>query len=216
MSQQHFTKSNFSQWERFYRASFFNSLGGFKSLNLMASRSDDGINNAGLFFSVTHVGANPPYLGLLFRPHTVPRHSLENFRASGFATINSVNTELLQKAHAASANFSAEESEFELLDIPLENKGFPAPYVKDSPIQIGISHLEEHLIKANGTIFVVAAIEEVHIDDRLILDDGLIDHSLADGITVNGLDSYYTAERYKRYSYARPHEELKELKWDKK
>lgn len=216
MAKRKFSKSDFSQWERFYRASFFNSLGGYKSLNIMATKSEEGIENAGLFFSVSHVGANPPYLGILFRPYTVPRHSLENFRSSGFATLNSVNPNLLEQAHASSANFDRMDSEFEMLNIQSEYKGFPAPYLAKSAVQIGISHVEEHQIKVNGTLFVVAAIEEVHVEKELLLEDGLVDHSLADNLAVNGLDSYYKPERFKRYAYARPNEDLKSLPWDKK
>lgn len=211
-----FSKNDFENWERFYRASFFNSLGGYKSLNLMASHSAEGVDNLGLFFSVIHLGANPPLLGMLFRPHTVPRHSLENFRETGFATLNSVDTNLLERAHGSSANYKADESEFLALGIEAQDLGFGAPYVKESPIKIGVSYVEDYLIKANSTIFCVAAIEEVHLIDDWILSDGLIDHSLAGNLTVNGLDSYYKVDRFKRFAYAGPHEELKEMKWDKK
>lgn len=182
----------------------------------MGTENDAGIKNLGLFFSVIHVGANPPMLGLLFRPHTVPRHSLENFRFSGYATLNSVHPDLLEKAHAASANFAADQSEFEELNIDWEKKGeFKAPFVRDSKVKIGISYLEEHHIKANDTIFVVGKIEEVHLTEDFRLEDGLLDHSLAETLSVNGLDSYYLPQRFERYAYARPNEELKKLKWSK-
>ncbi len=215
MGQKSFSKSDFAQWERFYRASFFNSLGGYKSLNVMLSQSEQGLLNAGLFFSVIHVGANPPYLGLLFRPHTVPRHSLENFKANGFASLNSVNPVLLPQAHACSANFAADESEVDILKMETSHLNFPVPYLKESPVKIGISYVEEHQVKVNGTIFVVAAIEEVHLDESLILEDGLIEHSKAGNLAVNGLDSYYKTEPFKRYAYARPHKDLEHLPWEK-
>ncbi len=210
--QQVFEKSDFSKWERFYRAAFFNSLGGFKSLNLLASQNDSGVNNLGLFFSVSHIGANEALLGLIFRPHSVPRHSLENLR-KGYASINSVHPDLLEQAHQASANYLAEESEFDATGLTPEFDNFPAPFVAESKIKIGIKYREEHLIKANNTILVVASIERVKLDKDLILDDGLIDHSLADSLSVNGLDSYYKAERYKRLSYPRPGEKLEEKSW---
>ncbi len=182
----------------------------------MGTRSLEGIENLGLFFSVIHVGANPPLLGILFRPHTVTRHSLENLRATGFATLNSVSPSILKQAHAASANYDSNESEPEILGLEYDYKDFPAPYLTKSKVQIGISWQEEHLVKANETIFVVAAIEEVHLEPTLVLEDGLVDHSLADNLTVNGLDSYYLAQPFKRYAYARPHREIEEKEWQKK
>ena len=78
---------------------------------------------------------------------------------------------------------------------------------------MGIKYREEHLIKANNTILVVASIEKVILEKGLILEDGLIDHSLANSVAVNGLDSYYTAERLKRFSYPRPNEKISENPW---
>lgn len=210
--QEVFEKSDFAKWERFYRAAFFNSLGGFKSLNLMASQNAEGTNNLGLFFSVSHIGANEALLGLIFRPHTVPRHSLENLRA-GYASLNAVHPDILEQAHQASANYLAEQSEFEATGLSPEFLDFPAPFVAESKIKIGIKYREEHLIKANNTILVVASIEKVILDKGLILKDGLIDHNLAGSLAVNGLDSYYKTQPYKRLSYPRPGEKLDEKPW---
>ncbi len=207
-----FEKSDFAKWERYYRAAFFNSLGGFKSLNLLASQNIAGQHNLGLFFSVSHIGANEALLGLIFRPHTVPRHSLENLRA-GYATLNAVHPDILAQAHQASANYSVEDSEFEATGLSPEFRDFPAPFVAESKIKMGIKYREEHLIKANQTILVVASIEKVILEKGLILEDGLIDHSLANSVAVNGLDSYYTTQRLKRFSYPRPGEDLSENPW---
>jgi flavin reductase (DIM6/NTAB) family NADH-FMN oxidoreductase RutF len=207
-----FDKADFTKWERFYRASFFNSLGGYKSLNLLASRNNAGQSNLGLFFSVSHIGANEALLSLTFRPHTVPRHSLENLR-TGYATLNAVHSGILAQSHQTSANFQSEESEFDATGLTMEDLDFPAPFVKESRIKLGIKYQEEHHIKANDTILVVASIEKVILDNNYILKDGLLDHTLADSIAVNGLDSYYKASRFKRYAYARAGEKLDEKLW---
>jgi len=207
-----FEKSDFAKWERFYRAAFFNSLGGYKSINLLASQNSKGQNNLGLFFSVSHIGANEALLALIFRPHTVPRHSLENLRI-GYATLNAVDPQILEQAHQSAANYPAEESEFSATGLSPQFIDFPAPFVAESKIKIGIKYREEHLIKANNTIMVVASIEKVILNKDLILTDGLIDHSLAGTLAVNGLDSYYQVDRYKRLSYPRPGEKLAEKPW---
>lgn len=209
-----FSSSDFQTWERFYRARFFNSLGGYKSLNLLGTASSTGQTNLGLFFSVIHVGANPPLLGLLFRPHTVPRHSLENFRESGQATLNAVHADILAPAHQSSASYSAEESEFAATGLnPAYREAFQAPYVQESRLSAGLLYREEHRVEANDCIFVVAEITWVRLDEKALFDDGLIEHSAIDSLAVNALDSYYRPAPFRRYDFARAGEDLKELPW---
>ncbi len=211
-----FKTGDFKNWERFFRANFFNSLGGYKSLNLMATVDEKGKSNLAPFFSVQHIGANPPLLSIIFRPLTVERHSLENFRNTGFATLNSVHSEILEAAHQSSAKYDRSVSEFEAVGLSEDHLNFPVPFVKESRLKIGIKHQMEQIIELNDTILVIASIEEVHVQEDSLLEDGLIDQSSMDNLTVNGLDSYYRPQPFKRFSYARPDQPLKELKWEKK
>lgn len=208
MKKHSFYSEDFKHWEKFYRGTFFNSVAGFKSCNLIGTQKENGQSNLAIFFSVIHVGANPPYLGLLFRPHTVARHTLENMRGNGFFSVNAVAEGMEGLAHQTSASF--EGSEFEALNIPLEYKeNFPAPFVKDSKVQIACKLEEEHLIKANQTIFAVGSIQAVHLPKGCITQDGLVEHDKLKTVTVNALDSYYSTELLSRFEYARPHEPLK-------
>ncbi len=210
MSYSHYTKTDFKKWERFYRASFFNSLGGYKSCNLIGSKSSQGIENLGLFFSVIHVGANPPLLGLLFRPHSVPRHTLENIRETQSFTVNAVAEAWHHKAHQAAANYQSEENEFEKVGLTAEYKpNIEVPFVKESQVKFWCSPVEEKKIEVNKTIFMVAAIEEVFVASGLVLEDGLVDHAAAKTVSVNALDTYYSAEQISQWEYPRPNQELK-------
>lgn len=206
---------DFKNWNSRFRANFFNSIGGFKSINLMATVSKEGQSNAAPFFSVQHIGANPPLLSLIFRPHTVERHSLENFRNSGYATINAIHSAILDQAHQSAAKYPREVSEFEAIGLNEYWTDFKAPYVEEARLKIGIEHQEEHRVEINQTIIVIASIEEVEIEEGAILDDGLIEHSLIDSLSVNGLDSYYQPKPFKRLSHAQPGEPLKQLAWKK-
>ncbi len=211
MALKKFNAGDFESWERFYRANFFNSAGGFKSLNLIGTRSSTGITNLGLFFSVIHVGANPPFLGVLFRPHTVARHTLENILDTGFFTVNAVQLDMLPQAHQASAKYDKDESEFTAVGLrEFYSSDFPVPYVEESRIKLGCRFVEKHEIKANATLLLVGKIEECWVDSEALLEDGFIDHSKVNGITVNGLDTYYTAMLEKRYKYARPGQNVEE------
>ncbi|MCS7053720.1 MAG: flavin reductase, partial [Ignavibacterium sp.] len=82
------TKEKILDFERRYRINFVNSLSGFKSANLIGTISKSGITNLAIFSSVIHVGANPPLIGILFRPLSVPRHTYNNIKETGCFTIN--------------------------------------------------------------------------------------------------------------------------------
>lgn len=210
---QRFDFRDFESWERRYRANFFNSLGGYKSLNLLATQDEVGRNNLAPFFSVIHVGSQPPLLGMLFRPHSVPRHTLQNFRASGKATLNAVHPGILAAAHQSSATYLAEFSEFAAVGLRPKMRDFAAPFVGESRLQAALTWREEHLVQANQTIFLVAKIEAVYMDNSAVLSDGLIDHSLLESLAVNGLNSYYRPQREIRYHYAKVGHKLKTLPW---
>lgn len=68
-------KEEILHYEKNYRANLINSVSGFKSANLIGTVSSKGNTNLAIFSSVIHVGANPPLIGLLMRPVSVPRHT---------------------------------------------------------------------------------------------------------------------------------------------
>lgn len=211
-----FKSKDFKDWDRRFRANFFNSIGGFKSINLLATKSEEGLLNLAPFFSVQHIGANPPLMSVIFRPHSVERHSLENFRSQGFATVNAVHKDIVDAAHQAAANYPREVSEFEATGLEPEELGFTVPYVKEARLKFGIKYEQEQAISLNDTILLIASIQEVYLEDSCILDDGLIDHSLLDTLSVNGLDSYYLPQAFKRFEYAQPEKPLAEKEWLRK
>ena len=51
-----------------YRINLINSSSGYKSANLIGTKSSNGIENVAVFSSVTHIGSNPPLLGFFCRP----------------------------------------------------------------------------------------------------------------------------------------------------
>ena len=71
-------RSDIEAMEKRSRANLVNSLAGYKSANLLGSVNGRGQTNLALMSSVLHIGAHPPLVGVLIRPHSVPRHSLEN------------------------------------------------------------------------------------------------------------------------------------------
>lgn len=205
MQIQRFSHSDWGSLEKRFRTAFLNSVSGFKNAVLIGSADQEGHTNLAIFNSMVHVGADPPLLGFVLRPPSVPRHTYENLRSSGYATVNLVSSSMAERAHRTSARFPQGESEFERCGFKaLWEPGFPAPYVQESPIRIGVTFEEEHPIQANGTVFIVVRIQELYLPDSCVGTDGYIDAELLDLVCTNGLDAYFRPKLLGRFPYAKP------------
>lgn len=206
------TQENILAFEKLYRTNFVNSLSGFKSANLIGTFSKEGKTNLAIFSSVIHVGANPPVIGMLVRPASVPRHTYINVKEIGYFTINHINKEIFKRAHQTSARYDYEVSEFDECGLtPDYSEVVKAPYVKESKIKIGCRFVEEHIIKINDTIFMVGEILEVILPDDVLMEDGYVDVEKDGTIAISGLDAYHETNKISRLSYAKPVTEPKEI-----
>jgi len=169
--------------------------------------TDGTTSNLAIVSSVTHLGSNPALLGYIMRPTTVPRHTYDNIRSSGYYSINHVSASYTAQAHQTSAKYENGVSEFETCGLnEYYQEGFPAPFVAEAPIKIGMKFLEEHSIKTNGTIHIIGQVETIEIEEYSIAQDGFIDLSALSIVTVNGLDQYALPVKIERYKYARPYQ----------
>lgn len=188
-----------------YRINLVNSCSGYKSANLLGTKSANGIENVAVFSSVTHIGSNPPMLGFFCRPTTVMRNTYDNIKASGRYTINHIHESILEDAHHTLAKYDAEISEFDKTSLTSEYKNeFQAPFVKNAPLQLAMEFVEEYNIKANNTILVIGKIVGLYVNDELLEADGFINLSKAKVATINGLDGYAVPELNTRFGYQRP------------
>jgi flavin reductase (DIM6/NTAB) family NADH-FMN oxidoreductase RutF len=192
-------------FDHLYRINLINSCSGFKSANLLATRSNEGIENVAVFSSVTHIGSNPAMLGFFCRPTTVTRNTYDNIKTTGFYTINHIYKDILEDAHHTSAKYDSNISEFDKTQLISEyKKEFKAPFVKNAPVQLAMEFVEEYDIKANGTILVIGKIVGIHVNDELLEDDGFINLSKGNIAAINGLDGYTTPKLEERFDYQRP------------
>ena len=202
---QHITTENIATMDKVYRLNLINSCTGYKSANLIATRSVKGINNVAVFSSITHLGSNPAMLGFIVRPTTVPRDTYQNIKETGYFTVNHVTASNIADAHHCSAAYKATESEFDKTDLETEFKnGIETPFVKNSPVQLLCKYLNEYHIQENGTIHIIAAIESVFFNENLINNDGWLQLDKANVATINGLDGYCIPVLLDRFEYARP------------
>ena len=201
----HFTEKDINDLDHIYKINLINSISGYKSANLIGTKSKDGIENVAVFSSITHMGSSPATFGFFMRPTTVIRNTYENIKSTGFFTINHIHKDIIEDAHHTSAKYDASISEFDVTNLKPEYKsGFTAPFVQNSPIQIAMQFVEEYHIKTNNTILVIGNIVELYINDNLIEDDGFVNLSKAKVATINGLDGYAVADKNTRFGYQRP------------
>ncbi|MEL7340134.1 MAG: flavin reductase [Bacteroidota bacterium] len=202
--QQTLRKADIQALPKEYRRNLINSLSGFKSLCLAGTIDREGQTNLSLISSVIHVGASPPLMGMLMRPHVVPRHTIENIEATHHFTLNHVREDFFEEAHQTSARYPKEVSEFEATGLKEEyTENFPAPYVLESSVKIGLRFVERHFITSNATQLIVGEVVELRLPKIGIMPDGFIDLEKLGTITVSGLDSYHTTHSIRRLPYAR-------------
>ncbi|MDM7862209.1 flavin reductase [Alteromonas sp. ASW11-36] len=204
-----YSASHINDMEQRYRAEFINSLSGFKSANLVGTQSRDGQQNLAIVSSVVHIGANPPLLGMIMRPHTVQRDTLENIKDTGVYTLNNVTSSMTRAAHQTSARYAQNESEFAAVGLtPEASTAVAAPYVAESTICMSLEVQDIQFIPINRTELVIGQIVEVILPEKSIDKTGYIDIEQCDSISISGLVSYHLTKRIARYGYAKPDQEL--------
>ncbi|WP_375585308.1 flavin reductase family protein [Cyclobacterium xiamenense] len=176
---------------------------------------DTGKTNLAPFSQVFHIGANPPLVGILFRPPTGEHHSLENILRSGVFTLNHVTEHFYKEAHHCGARWTS--SEFAATGLREEYKdGFAAPYVAGSPLQVGCTLEEQLPLAVNNTVLVIGSIEHVYVQEDSLGDDGFIDLQTLGTVTVSGLDAYHLGHKLARLAYPKPGQPVRTISSEEK
>lgn len=199
----YFSSVDLMDLDSFFRRNLINCLSGYKSLNLIGTRNSQGKSNLAPFSQVFHIGAAPPLVGILFRPHTVKRDTLENILETKSFTLNQVTPAFYKEAHWTAASW--EGSEFEGTGLEEEAKGdFYAPFVKGSPVQLGCTLVETQTLQVNQTILLIGSIDHIYVDEKGLRTDGSLDLNILETVTVSGLDEYHVGEKLARLTYPKP------------
>ncbi len=191
------------------RAHLINSCSGYKSANLIATKSKSGETNVAVFSSVTHLGSSPAMLSFLLRPNTVPRNTYTNLKETGYLTINHIDQHMIAQAHQSSARYDKTTSEFDATGLTeVYHHIFFAPYVEQSPIKIGCKYVNEYPIEENGCILIIVAIEHLYYNEGIEMPDGWLRLEDAGTVAINGLDGYALPTLLDRFHYAKPDEAI--------
>jgi len=200
-----FTRHEIDHMDKVPRLNLVNSCVGYKSANLIASRTTDGKVNLAVYGSIIHLGSEPPLLGFVQRPSSGPRDTYANIKEFSWFTVNHVSTSMIQDAHHTSARYDPDDSEFDHTSLEEEYiEGVEVPFVAESPVQLLCRFQNEYPIQENGTILMVAAIEMIRVDFGLMGDDGWLRLDKGAVVAVNGLDGYALPRVLNRFSYALP------------
>lgn len=196
-------KETLNQYESRYRAKLINSLAGMKQAVLIGTKSTDGHTNLAVFNSLIHIGANPPLWGILCRPDTVKRDTLDNILETGQYTLNYVQTIDFEKVHQTSAKYDRSVSEFDTCGFTeFYQSDFHAPFVAEAPVKVAMKLEQKIDISINHTILLIGSIEQIELDENLISTDGFVFLDQANLLACAGLDAYYEANLLGRLSYA--------------
>ena len=199
------SRQDIENYEQRFRTTFVNSLAGFRQAVLVGSKSKSGHSNLAIFNSLIHVGANPALFGLISRPDTVLRDTLENIKETGVYSLNFVQASDFQKAHQTSARYGREVSEFEKVGFQEHFwDGFSAPTVQEAVVKIGMQLEEIIPIKLNGTLMIIGSVQKVELDDTLVQTDGFVALHESQVLIIQGLYAYFEAKFLGRQPYAKP------------
>ena len=203
-----FSEEDIMQMPKVRRLNIINSITGIKPANLIGTTDERNHLNLAIFSSVVHLGSNPALIGFVLRPQQkVRRHTYENILQNGYYTINHLPNHKTLEGHYTSAKFDKETSEFDACHFTPEFQvDFPAPYVKESNLKMGLKHVESIPIKYNDTVMVVGKILQVYVAENTLNEEGYINLEEAKSVGISGLNTYYNLKKIDSYPYARPHE----------
>jgi len=198
-------KQDIEQFEQRYRTAFVNSLAGFRQAVLIGTKSVEGNTNLAIFNSLIHLGANPALFGLINRPDSVQRHTLQNILDLKEYTINYVSATLYEKAHQTSARYEKGISEFEEVGFKeMYHPSCKAPFVEEAIVKIAMQLEDIIPIPLNGTILIIGSIKQIEIEAGMIGEDGFVALSEAEILISQGLDAYFVSKKLGRLPYAKP------------
>ncbi|MFT5753661.1 MAG: flavin reductase (DIM6/NTAB) family NADH-FMN oxidoreductase RutF [Flavobacterium sp.] len=207
-----FSKEDVKGLPKINRLNLINSCTGYKSANLIGTKSKDGKSNLAIFSSITHLGSDPALIGFILRPATVARNSYTNMKETGYFTVNHITEEIIAQAHQTSAAYDFGISEFKITGLDEEyHNEIHEPFVAKSPVQLLCKYLSEYEIKENNCIHILASIETIFCDENLIAKDNWLQLEKGNVVTLNGLDGYCLPKLIDRFEYARPNTKTKSM-----
>jgi len=194
------------RFDKLKKVQLATSLPGVKPACLVGTKDSSGQENLSLFSSITHFGSSPLILGMVTRPDTVARHTLENILETKVWTLSHITPEILSQAHQCSAKYPKEVSEFVATGLTPDypEPEFHAPAVLEARVKMGLSLKDIIDIPINGTKLIVGQVEWVDLMEGALETDGSLGWESLGSLGSTALDTYFTVTEHARLAYARP------------
>lgn len=201
----HFSKQDILNTPRIERLNLINSITGIKPANLIGTISKDSHTNLAIFSSVIHLGTSPALIGFIIRPDKkVRRDTLNNILETNYYTINHIHQNFIEQSHKTSGKYNKDVSEFDMCNLTEDYlSNFPAPFLKESKIKMGLKLQNIIDIPDNRTKLIIGLIEYIYIDDIALEDNGDINLQVINDVGIGGLNNYYKLEKIAHYPYFR-------------
>jgi flavin reductase (DIM6/NTAB) family NADH-FMN oxidoreductase RutF len=211
------SKETISQMDKIEKLNLINSCTGYKSANLISTKSIEGNTNVAVFSSVTNIGNSPSLIGFMVRPSEISGDTYKNIMETGYFTVNHITIDMISNAHHTSTNNDSGIFELDKTNLEEEYKdGFNIPFVKGSPVQLYCKFVNEYLIKENDTIHIIASIEHIFFDEALEHKDGWLQLDKGNIVALNGVDDYFLPKLIDRFQSAQEDVPTKSFGKDKK
>jgi len=185
-------KTQFEAMERRVRSTLINSLSGIRTAYIGISADKEGRLNASTLSNVTHVGASPAQMSILFRPDNGKRHTLSNYENGQPLTLVSMPFDEAEIVHQTSMNAPEGTFELDVLDVELvqlEGVAFPLP--SKFIYAITLNFIERFNLN-NGCVYTVGEVSSICINQGLSLDaEGQVDFTHRPTLAI-GLKQYTT------------------------
>lgn len=199
------TLDDYAAMEKLARVQLATSLPGPKPICLVGTRSEAGVSNLAPFSSITHLGSSPLLIGMVTRPATVDRHTLQNILDTNSWTLNQVTTDIYEKAHQCAARYPTGDSEFTATGLSeVYHEGIHAPFVGECAIRYALELEEVINIQANDTKLIVGKVVRIELPDGALGEDGTLDLAKLNSVASTALDTYFSIQSLGRLPYAKP------------
>ena len=153
-----------------------------RPIGWISSVSPAGAHNLAPYSQFNNLTFDPPYV--MFAANQTPsnrrKDTVANVEATGRFAWNLATWDLREAVNTSAMALPPEESEFERAGITRAYADLsPTPMVAESPVHFECRHLATHRLEGKSTVgtvdVVFAAVERIHIDDRVINADGKLD-----------------------------------------
>jgi flavin reductase (DIM6/NTAB) family NADH-FMN oxidoreductase RutF len=181
-----------------------------RPIAFVSTVNEDGVRNLSPFSFFNVFSANPPIA--IFSParrvrDNTTKHTLKNAIATKECVINVVSYDIVQQMSLSSTEYGDGVDEFTKSGLtPIESEIVSAARVAESPVQMECKVKEVIQLGTEGGAgnLVICQVVMMHIDDRILGDDGKIDQHKIDLVSRLGANWYGRATGSSLFEVPKP------------